>query len=172
MRRPSLIALAVTVVGALVAGCGGAASTAPTSTVDLQPNAVVDFVVDGDTVDLIVDGVEERARLIGIDTPETKKPDSPVECFGPEATAHTQSLLPKGTAVRIERDVVARDDYGRLLVYVYRSGDGLFVNLDLVAEGFAQPLTIPPNVTFADAFVDAARAAERSDAGLWGGCRG
>jgi micrococcal nuclease len=163
--------LSLALAGVLASACRGRASTTPT-TVDLQPNAVVEFVIDGDTVDLIVEGVEERARLIGIDTPETKKPDTPVECFGPEATAHTESLLPKGTAVHIERDVVARDDFGRLLVYVYRADDGLFVNLDLVAKGYAQPLTIPPNVTFADAFVDAARAAERSDAGLWGGCRG
>jgi micrococcal nuclease len=163
--------LHLTLAGLLVAACREGSSAAPT-TVDLQPNAVVEFVIDGDTVDLIVEGVQERTRLIGIDTPETKKPDSPVECFGPEATAHTESLLPKGTAVHIERDVVARDDFGRLLVYLYRADDGLFVNLDLVAKGYAQPLTIPPNVTFADAFVDAARAAERSDAGLWGGCRG
>jgi micrococcal nuclease len=153
-------------------GCGSAERAAPSTTIVRQPNATVEYVVDGDTVDLIVDGQEVRARLIGIDTPETKKQNTPVECFGPEATAYTESLLPVGTPVFIERDVVARDDYGRLLVYLHRPDNGVFVNLDIVAKGYAQPLTIPPNVMYSDDFVDAARSAEAADLGLWGGCGG
>lgn len=133
-------------------------------------NAVVEYVIDGDTVDMTIDGVSTRVRLIGIDTPETKKPDAPVECFGPEATAFTQSLLPPGTEVFLERDVVARDDFGRLLGYVYRSSDGLFVNREIVAKGYAQPLTIEPNDTYADQFIDAAIDAERANVGLWAAC--
>ncbi|WP_051062625.1 thermonuclease family protein [Ilumatobacter nonamiensis] len=138
----------------------------------VEANAVVDRVVDGDTVDVIIDGREERIRLIGIDTPETKRPNSPVECYGPEASAFTEALLPEGTLLRIERDVVGRDDYGRLLGYLIRVDDGLFVNDEIVRRGFAQPLSIAPNTVHADLFVDAARTAERDDLGLWSACSG
>ena len=138
----------------------------------LTANATVDRVVDGDTVDMIIDGTEERVRLIGIDTPETKKADTPVECFGPEATAFTQSLLPEGTPVYLERDVEARDIYGRLLAYAYVVESGAFVNLEIVRGGYAQTLTIPPNVAHTSEFVDAARAAERDNVGLWAACSG
>ena len=78
-------------------------------------------------------GRDERVRLIGIDTPETVDPRKPVQCFGKEASDHTKALLPAGTAVRLERDAEARDRYDRLLAYVYRASDGLFVNLELGA---------------------------------------
>jgi micrococcal nuclease len=136
-------------------------------------NATVERVVDGDTIVVDIDGAgEERVRLIGVDTPESVKPDSPVECFGHEASAFTASLLPEGTRVRLERDVEARDDYGRLLAYVHREEDALFVNLELVEQGYAQPLTIPPNVAHAERFVAAAREAEAADRGLWASCAG
>ena len=134
--------------------------------------ATVTDVVDGDTIDVLIAGRTERVRLIGIDTPETKKPDTPIECYGPEASANTTALLPDGTPVRIERDVVGRDDYGRLLGYVYRLDDGLFVNLHIIEQGYATPLSIPPNTTFATAFAAAAGEAERSDVGLWAACTG
>jgi micrococcal nuclease len=133
--------------------------------------ATVAYVVDGDTIDVEIGGRSERIRLIGINTPETKKPNSPIECFGPEASAFTESLLPEGTPVRIERDIVGRDDYGRLLGYVYLVDQpDLFVNLEIVEQGFAQPLTIEPNSTFAPDFAAAARRAERADLGMWGAC--
>ncbi len=134
--------------------------------------ATVVHVVDGDTIDVRIAGRTERVRLIGIDTPETKKPNTPIQCYGPEASAHTAALLPIGTPVRIERDVVGRDDYGRLLGYVFRIDDDLFVNLEIVEQGFAQPLSIPPNTSFATAIADAARAAEQADVGLWAACAG
>lgn len=133
--------------------------------------ATVSHVVDGDTIDVEIGGRSERVRLIGIDTPETKKPNTPIECFGPEASAFTEELLPIGTAVRIERDVVGRDDFGRLLGYVHLIDDpGTFVNLEIIEQGFARPLTIEPNSTYASRFSAAARAAERADRGLWGAC--
>jgi micrococcal nuclease len=116
-------------------------------------------------------GRDERVRLIGIDTPETVDPRKPVQCFGKEASNRTKALLPKGTAIRLERDVEARDRYGRLLAYVYRVEDGTFVNLALAEEGFAQTLTIPPNVAYADRFAAAAADARRAGRGLWGACR-
>lgn len=175
----SLGRAALTITTALcLAGCNQFedAISDPSTTVSapagLVPNATVDYVIDGDTVDVIIDGVEERIRLIGIDTPETKKQDAPIECFGPEATAFTESLLPVGTPVFVERDIVGRDDYGRLLGYVYRTDDGIFVNYELMRQGFAQPLSIPPNDTFAELFADAARAAEADDVGVWAACSG
>jgi micrococcal nuclease len=159
----------------LLSGCasapadGGGVTAAPGG---LVANATVDYVTDGDTIGVTVDGVHERVRLIGIDTPETKKPDTPVQCFGPEATRFTTSLLPEGTSLLIERDVEARDKYGRLLAYAYRSDDGLFVNLEIARQGYARLLTIPPNVAHAEDFVAAARAAEADNIGLWAGCTG
>jgi micrococcal nuclease len=169
------------VIGALVAGActdGGRAreitdALVPASTVAAFPveaNAVVEDVVDGDTIDVRVEGRDDRVRLIGIDTPETKRPDTPVECFGPEATDFVSRLLPAGTPVRLERDVVGRDDYGRLLAYVFVAADGTFVNHEIVRRGYAEPLSIPPNVAYSDLFVDAARAAEADDLGLWSAC--
>lgn len=129
-------------------------------------------VIDGDTVDVQVGGSKERVRLIGVDTPETKNPNSPVECYGPEATANAEGLLPVGTNIRLERDTVARDDYGRLLSYLYRLDDGLFINYEILRKGFAQPLTIEPNSTHANTFGEAARLAESDNLGLWAACGG
>lgn len=140
---------------------------------DLPPDVgVVDFVIDGDTIDIEIGGRDERVRLIGINTPETHVEDGPPECFGPEAAQFTRTLLPVGTEVRLTRDVVGRDDYGRLLAYVYRRGDDLFVNEAIVAGGYARPLTIRPNDAYAEVFVDRATAAEASDLGLWSACSG
>jgi micrococcal nuclease len=132
--------------------------------------ATVARVVDGDTVDLSVGDATERARLLGIDTPETVKPDAPVECFGPEASARVESLLPAGTEVVVLRDREARDRYGRLLVYVWRRRDGLFVNHALVADGFARTLSIAPNRAHAADLAAAASEARERAAGLWGAC--
>lgn len=164
-----------TLAALAVAGCTPPWAAAPSPAPDGV--AVVDHVVDGDTVDVVIAGRVERVRLIGIDTPEIEhpassgRPASPGECYGAEAHDFLRALLPVGAAVRLERDVVARDDYGRLLGYVHRVADEMFVNLELVRRGYATPLSIAPNVTFRDRFVEAARRAERDDLGLWGACR-
>ncbi len=132
--------------------------------------ATVARVVDGDTVDLHFSSGTERVRLLGIDTPETVKPNTPVQCFGPEASARTKALLPHGITVRVERDGEARDRYGRLLLYVYRSRDGMFINLALVAEGYARILSIAPNTAHAADLSAAAAAASRAGRGLWSRC--
>lgn len=159
----------------LLAACSHAASSASSTTLrpgSLEANATLEWVTDGDTINVRIDGTTEKVRLIGIDTPETKKPDTPVQCFGPEATAFTKSLLPVGTPLHLQRDVEARDKYGRLLAYAYRAADGMFVNLEIVAKGYARLLTIPPNVARSGEFVAAARTAERQNIGLWAGCSG
>jgi micrococcal nuclease len=128
-------------------------------------------VIDGDTVDIDIKGNTERVRLIGVNTPETKHPTKPIECFGPEASAYLTQLLPKGTHVRIERDIEARDRYGRMLLYLYRISDNLFINLDLVSHGYGTPMSIEPNTFHRNDFVHAAALAETTNVGLWKACR-
>lgn len=167
------VAAVVIAAGLVLAGCG----TRPPATVAIpgtggrgQPMTVV-HVVDGDTVDLrLADEGTERARLLGIDTPETVKPDTPVECYGPEASARTKTLLPAGAAVLVQRDAEARDRYGRLLVYLWRRRDGLFVNRALVADGFARTLSIAPNTVHQSDLSAASAAARAAGTGLWGIC--
>src|SRR5829696_8901909 len=102
-------------------------------------------VVDGDTIEIALDGRGEDLRLIGVDTPETVKPGTPVQCFGPRASAFTHSLL-EGRTVRVVFGKERRDVYGRLLGYV-SLGDRM-VNAMLVRRGLARTLTIPPNDRF------------------------
>jgi micrococcal nuclease len=156
----------------VMAGCRGAPrpTSPPVGSTAVPTNAVVVRAVDGDTVDVSVGGRRERVRLIGIDTPETKDPERPVQCYGPEASALTEALLPAGTAVRLERDVEARDDYGRLLACLYRGIDGLFVNLDLARRGAAAVLSIRPNVAHAGEIAAAVDEARRAQRGRWGAC--
>jgi micrococcal nuclease len=164
---PALVAAAAALLG-MFAVAGGHASAGHPGT----PGTVtVERVVDGDTVVVHTGSRQEKVRLVGIDTPETVDPRKAVQCFGKEASDRTKALLPKGTVVRLERDVEARDVYGRLLAYVYRASDGMFVNLDLAEEGYARPLTIPPNVAYAERFAAAATEAARNGRGLWRACR-
>ena len=134
--------------------------------------ATVLEVIDGDTVRLDLDGSRESVRLIGVNTPETKHPTKGVECFGPEASAFLARWLQPGTRVRVERDLEARDAYRRLLLYVFvdTSAGQRFVNLELVARGFATPLSIEPNTRYQQFFVDAAFDAQRHSRGMWGAC--
>jgi micrococcal nuclease len=122
-------------------------------------------VTDGDTLRL---GELGPVRLIGIDTPEVY---GGVECFGREASDFAARLLPLGTRVRYRVGVEERDRYRRLLAYVWLP-DGRMLNRVLVERGYAQPLTIPPNVEFADVFSAGARAARRAGLGLWQACAG
>jgi micrococcal nuclease len=127
-------------------------------------------VVDGDTIVVrTVAGEEERVRYIGVDTPESVKPGTPVQCFAKRA-AHENERLVGRRRVRLVEDAEARDRYGRLLAYVYRARDGLFVNAALVRGGFARPLTIAPNVAHAARFRRLAAQARRGERGLWSRC--
>ena len=129
-------------------------------------------VIDGDTVDVDLDGSRERVRLIGVDTPESVARDRPIQCYGVEASDRTKELLPEGTAVRLERDEVSRDQFGRLLAYVYRADDDLLVNLELIEGGFADAVTFGDNEALYDTFVAAEAAARAGGVGLWSACGG
>ncbi len=144
---------------------------------DRPGNAVamtVDYVHDGDTLFLYPDGPNElvpttdrvKVRLLGIDTPEVGEK---AECFGDEATAQLRTLLPEGSTTWVTADRGPTDKYGRSLFYLW-TDDGRFVNYELVAQGAAESLNIPPN----DAYYPLLRAAEAeaaaSDLGLWGAC--
>lgn len=134
-----------------------------------QAGVLIIKVVDGDTVE--IEG-GARVRLLGVDTPETVDPRRPVGCFGKEASNKAKELL-SGRRVSLEKDISDTDKYGRLLRYIYlplENGQTLFVNDYLIREGFAKVLTIPPDVGFAEQFLEAQRQARESSRGLWGAC--
>ncbi|MEY2471614.1 MAG: micrococcal nuclease [Actinomycetota bacterium] len=159
----------VVVLFLLLAACAGGAPRTLTTSPKSAP-IVVSKEVDGDTIHVSINGTDDKVRFIGIDTPETHGRGGLVECFGQEASDHTASLIPVGTPVRLVRDAEARDRYGRLLAYVYRAKDGLFVNLALARDGYADVLTYPPNVAHSSEFVAAVADARDHNRGLWSKC--
>lgn len=162
-RTLARIAALLVVTATTVVGCRGSSAH----------GAVVHEVIDGDTLVITIDGHREHVRLLGIDTPETKHPTKPVECFGPEAASRLASLLPKGTPLRVVRDVEARDHFGRLLLHVFidsPSGNSTHINVDLVRGGFARLLSIPPNSAFEEVLGRALVEARRVRRGMWGAC--
>ncbi|MEE9417751.1 MAG: thermonuclease family protein [Acidimicrobiales bacterium] len=138
----------------------------------LEANAIVAETIDGDTIRVDLVSGTEVVRLLGIDTPETVDPRRPEQCFGSEASSFLAQLLPTGTPIRLERDRQARDTFGRLLAYVHRAPDGLFINHELLAGGYADTLSIEPNTTFRSEFDVALRTARAERRGLWGQCDG
>ncbi len=178
VRRAALCSVAL-----LLAGCGyrvDLTHQAPATLSQEPPGyeaGVVTRVVDGDTaivkVTSRVDGPgagaaqpghSYRVRFLGINTPESVKPGSPVECFGEQASAATHAML-TGVPVRLVKDVEETDAYGRLLRYVYVGAE--MVNARLVLNGYAQVFTYPPNVRHADLFVALQRDAREHERGLW-----
>lgn len=124
--------------------------------------ATVVSVVDGDTIK--IEG-GEIVRYIGMNTPETVAPNKPVECMGREASAKNKELV-QGKTVELEKDISARDSFGRLLRFIW-IGDTM-INEVLVREGFAQVSTYPPDVKYQSRFIEAQRLAVAERKGLWG----
>jgi micrococcal nuclease len=124
-------------------------------------------VVDGDTFKALIDNAAETVRLIGIDTPETKDPRKPVQCFGKEASAMAHSIL-DGQRVRLEADPSQdnRDKYGRLLRYAYLP-DGTSFNKMMIEEGYAHEYTYAIPYQFQTEFKAAENAARAANRGLW-----
>jgi micrococcal nuclease len=147
MARRTLLSLVALFV--LAAGARIATSATSGGSAEGGGAATVLRTIDGDTIQVrTADGAVERVRYIAMDTPESVKPGTPVQCYAEAAS----------------------DRYGRLLAYVYREPDGLFVNAELVRRGYAVPLTIPPNVRFAGRIAALAREARRAGRGLWSAC--
>jgi micrococcal nuclease len=137
---------------------------------DPPPRSATAYVVravDGDTIEVRLDGRAEDVRYIGVDTPETVKPGTPVQCFGPRAHRFNDRLV-AGRRVRLDFDAERRDVYGRLLAYVHLGRR--FVNAELVRRGLARTLEIAPNTRFAGRFKRLQMAAARAGRGLWGAC--
>ncbi|MHB8171658.1 MAG: thermonuclease family protein [Thermincolia bacterium] len=156
MKRKNIHISIFLILLLIVTGCGPEDSSS-------QQLVRVSRVVDGDT--FVISG-GQRVRLIGIDTPESVKPRSKPEAYGKEASAYTRNLL-EGQQVLLVHDVEKKDKYGRLLAYVYLE-DGRFVNEILVREGYAQVMTVPPNVVHAEDFLRWQREARNGGKGLWG----
>jgi micrococcal nuclease len=176
LRRGALrgpLFLALILIALAISRCGS--DDGGSAELSRALTATVTDVVDGDTIEVeLPDGSEEDVRYIGIDTPETVKPGAPVECGGPRSHRVNERLV-GGRRVILRLGDERRDDYGRLLAYVYlpgagRNGEALFVNAELVRRGLARTLTIAPNDDFAPLFARLAARAGRSGRGLWAAC--
>ena len=167
-KRAAIVVLALVAV----AGCGSDGDG--DEALGHAATARVLRVIDGDTIEVSIEGAEEDVRYIGVDTPETVKPGAPVDCFGPQASAANHRLV-EGRTVRLVFDRELRDAYGRLLAYVYarapgQAGEPRFVNAALVRAGYARTLEIAPNTAHAAELRSLEARAGRAGRGLWGAC--
>ncbi|MDQ3502920.1 MAG: thermonuclease family protein [Actinomycetota bacterium] len=141
--------------------------------------AVVDRHIDGDTLALrglavgpVLSSTSQiTVRLLEIDTPETKQPGTPVQCYGPEASARLAALAPVGTRVYVVADRERTDQYGRDLLYLW-DAQGASINLSLVDGGFAKAVLYAPNDRYITVLRAAESAAKTAGRGLWGACPG
>jgi micrococcal nuclease len=176
-RRAATLAIAAA-FAAVIAGCEppsvpGSAKPIPSGV----QAARVERVVDGDTIAVraLAEGPVLRStaqvtvRLLEIDTPETKRPGTPVQCFGPEAAAFTEHLLPVGAEVWVLPDQERRDRYGRDLLYVWTS-TGVFANREIVRTGHATAVLYAPNDLYIEQIRDAESEARSANRGLWAAC--
>jgi len=127
----------------------------------------VEKIIDGDTFWVInKEGIREKVRLIGVDTPEVRRSrNKEIGYYGKVASEYVKNLL-DGRRVRLEYDVAKYDRYKRTLAYVYLE-DGTFLNAHLLKEGYASVMTVPPNVKHAELFVNLQRMARKKEKGLW-----
>jgi micrococcal nuclease len=139
-------------------------STETTQPANIEEKFLVSRVIDGDTIELVGGN---KVRYIGIDTPETLDPRKPVQCFGKEASVKNKELV-EGKMVRLEKDITDKDQYGRLLRYVYV--DNIFINLELVKQGYAYTYSYSPDIKYQDKFTKAQKIAKENNFGLWSGC--
>ena len=155
LRARSLgLALGALLAGSLLTGCD-----------DGSGEGTVVRVIDGDTLVAVVAGEETTIRLLNIDTPETKHPDLPVQCLGPEATDFLAERLPAGTEIELEYDEERLDRYDRTLAGVYESGS--LVNAEIAAEGLGVPVYFEPNDRFLPEVEEAAATAQSEGLGLF-----
>jgi micrococcal nuclease len=130
----------------------------------------VNRVVDGDTVEVTRNGVRSKVRLLGIDAPESVKPDSPVECFGPESSDFaTTALQGRDVVLEFDRSQSREDQYGRTLAYVWV--DGVLFNEQAVALGYSERYRASRGLSWERELQRAERSASADQLGLWGVCR-
>ena len=165
LRRSSSL-LGVVIFGLVLAAC-----STPAQRASLEQPRVVE-VIDVDTLIIDFGNRLETVRLLGVDTPETVDPNRPVQCFGAEASAFLRELVPPNTVVTVIRDIEARDRFGRLLVYLLRAEDELFVNAELLRGGFADIAIYDPNASYRGELEHAFATARTANAGLWESCGG
>ena len=161
MARPRAVVVAILAAASLGGWWLGAQRRTATAAY------TVVAVADGDTIEVARDGERDTVRLLGVDTPETRHPTEPVECFGPEAAAYTARRL-TGRTVHLEGDVEARDLYDRRLAYVILEGERF--NDELLRLGYAELLVIEPNHAHARTMLRAELEAKRAGLGLWSAC--
>ncbi len=162
-----LVLIAIIIVGVVIA----AHVSLPKSVETSQPGLYsINRFIDGDTIDVNMNGSVETIRMIGMDTPETHKPNTPVQCYGPEAANYTKNLI-DGQKVRLQADPLDtnRDRYGRLLRYVYLA-DGRLVEKELISNGYAFAYTQFPFIKTSE-FKAYEVAAKTSNKGLWASCQ-
>lgn len=153
----------VLVVGVL--GAGGAFAVNQSQRAKDDTWATVVRVVDGDTFEGVIAGEQKTVRLLNVDTPETKHPQEPVQCLGPEATEMLKDLLEPGDRVKLEYDIERTDRYGRTLAGVFKH-DSL-VNADLARAGLGVAVLYEPNRKFYDEVWEAQQEAEAAGDGLF-----
>ncbi|OUM41059.1 thermonuclease family protein [Arthrobacter sedimenti] len=159
---PSTLLTAAVLASTLTA-CSGSGAAGETA-VD-GPLGTVVRVVDGDTLVINFDGADQTVRLLNVDTPETKHPDKPVECLGPEATQKLESLTPPGTKVGLDFDVERTDKYDRVLAAVFIE-DQTLVNAEIARVGLGVPILIEPNKKYYDEVQAAYNEATAQGVGL------
>jgi micrococcal nuclease len=160
MRKWLWFLTMILIASVILSACGASKSVSTPG----REQVKVERVVDGDTFEIQRNGKKEKVRMIGVDTPETKKPGTPVMYYGKEASEYTKSRLEK-KSVELEWDVDKTDQYGRFLAYVW-IGDELF-NRTLIQEGYARVYTFPPNVKYVDQFTKDQTEARKKQKGLW-----
>lgn len=149
------------------------ASEEPEVLGQFQQTAKVLNVIDGDTIEVELNGQVKKIRYIGIDTPETVDPRRPVGCFGKQASEENKRLV-EGKTIFLEKDVSETDKFGRLLRYLYirlDNGSYLFINDYLVREGYAFARSFPPDIKYSESFKEAERQARENLRGLWQKCQ-
>lgn len=169
LRRIIGLAIIIVAVGIFAYRAGWVKPLNPSLFMKNEPGSyAVKTVLDGDTIIVDMHGVDETVRFIGIDTPETHKPNTPVECYGPNAATYTKSKL-EGTRVRLiaDRLTTNRDRYNRLLRYVV-TDDGVYMNEYLVQNGYAFAYAFP--FAKSQSYSDEMQKARTEKRGLWGLC--
>ena len=142
-NRPVLACLSILIASIVIVGIVISQVQYPVEDFSNDRAYQVLRIIDGDTVEINYDGQAVSVRLIGVDTPETVHPSQPVEAYGREASSFTKNLR-LGESVYLRFDTEKQDRYGRLLAYLYRAPDGLFVNLEVVRQGYGHAYTRSP----------------------------